>query len=178
MTHQPFQDWLFEDSLDVTQIESGKLELITQEIPAQTYLEEIAERHDKLAEYKHTHVVLEPVAKGKICADKLRLRQVLDNLISNAVKFSPENTTIKVHAIHKEKTWRIEVIDQGPGINEKDRLRLFKDFARLSAQPTAGEKSTGLGLAICKRIIEAHGGQIGVESKSGRGATFWFTLPD
>ncbi len=169
---------LLSDILDVTQIESGKLELITQEIDSQVFLEEIVERHDKLAEYKHTHVVLDPMEKGRICADKLRLRQVLDNLISNAVKFSPERTTVHVRAAHLGKEWRIEVSDQGPGISEQDRKRLFKDFARLSAQPTAGEKSTGLGLAICKRIIVAHAGQIGVESEPGHGATFWFTLPD
>lgn len=67
--------------------------------------------------------------------------------------------------------------DQGPGINPLDRDRLFQDFARLSARPTGGERSTGLGLAITRRVVEAHGGQIDVDSRPGEGSTFWFTLP-
>ncbi len=67
--------------------------------------------------------------------------------------------------------------DEGPGITEEDRQKLFQDFARLSARPTGGEKSTGLGLAIARRIVHAHGGEIGVDSIPGHGATFWFTLP-
>jgi signal transduction histidine kinase len=69
------------------------------------------------------------------------------------------------------------VQDEGPGIELQDRKRLFQDFARLSSRPTGGEKSTGLGLAITRRVIEAHGGQVGVNSEPGQGATFWFTLP-
>jgi signal transduction histidine kinase len=169
---------LLNDILDVTQIESGKLELLIQQIPARDFLEDVIKRQDRLAEYKHTHVVLEQVAAGHISADKLRLRQVLDNLISNAIKFSPEKTTVRVHATHLDTAWHFDVTDQGPGISKKDRQRLFTDFGRLSAKPTAGEKSTGLGLAICKRIVAAHGGKIGVESRPGQGSTFWFTLPD
>jgi signal transduction histidine kinase len=71
---------------------------------------------------------------------------------------------------------RVEVRDQGPGIAGVDREHLFQDFARLTAQPTGGESSTGLGLAITKRIVQAHGGRIGVDSEPGKGATFWFTL--
>jgi signal transduction histidine kinase len=77
-----------------------------------------------------------------------------------------------------EYCWRVEVQDQGPGIQPKDRERLFQDFARLSARPTGGEKSTGLGLSITRRVIEAHGGEIGVDSEPGSGSTFWFTLPN
>ena len=73
--------------------------------------------------------------------------------------------------------WHFEVQDEGPGISEKDHSRLFQDFARLSARPTGGEKSTGLGLAIARRMVEAHGGQIGVDSVPGHGATFWFNIP-
>jgi signal transduction histidine kinase len=110
-------------------------------------------------------------------ADPLRLRQVMDNLISNAVKFSPPGSVVRVRASRQDAAWRIEVQDQGPGITPKDRQRLFQDFARLSAAPTGGEKSVGLGLAITRRVVKAHGGQIGVDSEPGRGATFWFTAP-
>ena len=67
--------------------------------------------------------------------------------------------------------------DEGPGIKPGERNRLFTEFAKLSARPTGGESSTGLGLAITRRIVEAHGGKIGVDSEPGHGATFWFTLP-
>jgi len=98
-------------------------------------------------------------------------------LISNAVKFSPPGGSVTVRATADEDDWRIEIKDTGPGLTPHDRERLFQDFARLSAQPTGGEKSTGLGLAITRRIVEAHGGQIGVNSNAGEGAVFWFTLP-
>lgn len=73
---------------------------------------------------------------------------------------------------------RVEVRDSGPGISEEDRPRLFRKYARLGNSPTAGEKSSGLGLAICKRIVELHHGEIGADANSGmQGTTFWFTLP-
>jgi len=83
---------------------------------------------------------------------------------------------VQVKATHTAKTWRIEVIDQGPGISEKDQQKLFNDFAKLSARPTGGEKSTGLGLAITRRVVEALGGKIGVDSTPGKGSTFWIEL--
>jgi signal transduction histidine kinase len=72
---------------------------------------------------------------------------------------------------------RVEVVDQGPGLSADDMANLFARYARLSAKPTAGEGSTGLGLAICRQLIEAHGGQIGAGNNEGAGATFWFEVP-
>ncbi len=109
-------------------------------------------------------------------ADPMRLRQVMDNLISNAVKYSPAGSEVRVRAAVEGDEWLVSVQDQGPGLTADDQERLFEDFARLSAKPTGGEKSTGLGLAITRRVIEAHGGRIGVNSTPGSGATFWFTL--
>lgn len=169
---------LLTDILDVTHIESGKFSLNPHLITIDEFLEEIIFRHNQLAEPKSTRIILEKVPKGQIYADQLRLKQVMDNLLSNAVKYSPPQSTVKVRARRDGKSWRIEISDQGPGITEKDRQRLFTDFARLSAKPTGGEKSTGLGLAIVKRVVEAHKGKIGVESSPGQGATFWFSLPD
>ena len=110
-------------------------------------------------------------------ADPARLLQVIDNLISNAVKFSPPGSTVLVDLEKLPQEWRISVLDEGPGLTEKDRQNLFKNFARLSARPTGGEKSVGLGLAITRRVIEEHRGRIGVDSETGKGANFWFTLP-
>jgi signal transduction histidine kinase len=114
---------------------------------------------------------------GIVLVDPTRLRQVVDNLISNAVKFSPPGSLIKVYARQQEAGWWIGVQDSGPGITSEDRQRLFQDFSPLSAKPTAREKSIGLGLSIARQVVEAHGGQIGVDSEPGQGATFWFILP-
>ncbi len=74
-------------------------------------------------------------------------------------------------------SWTVDVTDQGPGLTETDRQTLFEYFATLSAKPTGGEASTGLGMAITRRAVEAHGGEIGVESRPGAGSRFWFTIP-
>lgn len=169
---------LLNDLLDVTRIEAGKLELDLIYRQMGTLLAESVKRNSRLAAKKSTRVVLESVPEGMVLADPVRLRQVLDNLISNAVKYSPRGSLIRVRALQGNKCWKVEVQDQGPGITSHDRERLFQDFARLSARPTGGEKSTGLGLSISRRVILAHGGEIGVDSQPGAGATFWFTLPN
>lgn len=168
---------LLNDLLDVSHIESGKLTLSPRALVVGGFLADVVLRHAKLAEVKGTHVLLELTPEGDAHADPVRLRQVMDNLLSNAVKYSPPNSQVRVRAQRLARHWRVEVQDQGPGFTPADRARLFQDFAQLSARPTGGEKSTGLGLSITKRMIEAHGGQIGVESEPGRGATFWFTVP-
>ncbi len=168
---------LVDDLLDVTQIESGKLELALDTIDLQVFLVEMVQRHAKMAVPKGTKVLLGEIPGGTTIADPVRLRQVMDNLISNAVKYSPPGSTVTVNVEKLRRGWQVNVKDEGPGITEKDRQRLFKDFARLSARPTGGEKSTGLGLAITRRVVEAHGGKIGVDSEPGHGANFWFTLP-
>jgi signal transduction histidine kinase len=169
---------LVSDLLDVSQIETGKLELTLQEIDLVEFLAEVVQRHHKMATAKRSQVQLEPADEVTIIADPNRLRQVMDNLLSNAVKFSPPGSLVQVNLEQMEAGWRVNVQDEGPGITEEDRQHLFQDFARLSARPTAGEESTGLGLAITRRIVETHGGQIGVESKPGQGSNFWFTLPN
>jgi signal transduction histidine kinase len=169
---------LLNDLLDVAQIESGVLEIKPASLDPAVILRETAERHGRLATPKGTRIEAEPPPPGAMRADPLRLRQVLDNLVSNAVKYSPPGSTVRIRAKREGAGWRVEVTDQGPGLTEEDRQRLFQDFARLSAKPTGGEKSTGLGLAITRRMVEAHGGKIGVDSRPGAGATFFFTLPD
>lgn len=168
---------LLNDLLDVTHIESGKLTLNPTPIEINAFLQDVVQRHHRLAESKGSSVQLEFASDGAALGDPMRLRQVLDNLISNAVKYSPPGSTTRVRAERNDGRWLLEVQDQGPGLSEVDQQRLFQDFARLTARPTGGEKSTGLGLAITRRMVEAHGGQIGVRSTLGEGATFWFTLP-
>jgi len=168
---------LITDLLSVSQFESGTLHLDFAEIDLMEMLEQAVERHNTLAESKGTCVLLTGTPSGVCTGDYRHLRQVLDNLISNAVKFSPAKSTVRVKLEQTPRAWKVSVEDEGPGITDKDREQMFTYFARLSAQPTGGEKSTGLGLAICKRVIDAHGGEISVDNNPGRGATFWFTLP-
>lgn len=168
---------LLDELLDVTRIETGKIQLQKTEIDVPDFMEEACHRHQQLANPKGTTILLEKIPSGNLQADPMRLRQVLDNLISNAVKYSPPGSKVWVRVKKNETEWRIEIKDEGPGIKQSDREKLFKDFARLSAKPTGGEKSTGLGLAITRRLVETHGGRIGVESEEEKGAIFWFTLP-
>jgi two-component system, sensor histidine kinase and response regulator len=107
------------------------------------------------------------------------MKQVIDNLLSNAIKYSPPSSTIRafVRKNAAESTCSFSVRDEGPGIPDDERDKLFKDFSRLSSKPTGGEKSTGLGLAICRKIVEAHHGNIMVENLPDRGCEFRVTLP-
>ena len=102
---------------------------------------------------------------------------MIDNLVSNAIKFSPSGTTVQISVRSGAGSFTFSVQDQGPGIPEADRKLLFRSFQKLSARPTGGEKSTGLGLAIVKRIIDAHGGRIDVESGPAGGTRFAVTMP-
>lgn len=124
---------------------------------------------------EHSGVISEPIA-----ADRKALDQILDNLVSNAIKFSPSGTTVRIaieddHAVGGGAICRIQ--DQGPGFSEEDKIEMFHRYRRLSARPTAGEPSTGLGLSIVKKLVNDIGGQIDLESRAGQGATFILRLP-
>ena len=109
--------------------------------------------------------------------DSDRIGQAVDNLVSNAIKFSSPGSKIIVILDRKGNAAKVSIQDEGPGISSEDQSRLFGEFQKLGNQPTGGEKSTGLGLAIVKKIIEAHGGSVGIESQIGKGSTFSFTIP-
>jgi signal transduction histidine kinase len=110
-------------------------------------------------------------------ADRLATMQILDNLISNAVKYSPFDSTVQVHLLCERKHALVRVRDEGPGISEEDQKKLFQKFSRLSASPTGGESSTGLGLSIAKKLAEAMAGSIECHSMLGYGAIFTLRLP-
>jgi signal transduction histidine kinase len=168
---------LMNDILSVAEIETGQVKLVPVDFDLATFLHEAARRFNMVAEPKHTRVVLENEPAGKLRGDPQRLRQVIDHLLSNAVKYSPPGSVVRIFAEPLASGWRIKVKDQGPGILEKDRPRLFSDFGRLSSRSTGGEKSTGLGLAISRRLVEAHGGKIGAENLPDKGTIFWFEIP-
>jgi two-component system sensor histidine kinase/response regulator len=169
---------LVNELLDVATIEAGHLKLA--KVP--TSVVEMIERSVHLAsmEASKKNMKIEMVAMPSdpvVEVDRNKMRQVVDNLINNAVKYSPRGSVITVIVHANESIAGFAVRDNGPGIPESERHKLFKDYGRLSAQPTGGEKSTGLGLAICRKIVEAHDGSISVENIPGRGAEFVVSLP-
>jgi len=177
-TTSEFMLRLVSDLLDVSSIESGQLTLDLRPVD----LAELVRRHVALnrvlATPKAIAVECEPPsALPTVLADAGKLEQVLNNLIGNAVKFSHRDTRVIARVTSADGFATVAVQDQGQGIPAAELPRLFKVFGKSSVRSTAGEPSTGLGLAICRRIIESHGGRIGVESTVGRGSTFFFTLP-
>lgn len=169
---------LINDLLDVSAIESGKLRLDPRPIDFGAFLAETVEKYGIMAGAKSIKLEYEAVnALPGMNVDPERIEQVLSNLISNAVKFSHSGTKITVRGERRDGEVRVSVSDQGQGIPKDDLPKLFKEFSRTRVQPTANEKSTGLGLAIIKKLVAAHGGRIWVESEEGKGSVFTFSLP-
>ncbi len=174
-----FMVQLIDNFLDIAAIESGHLRLDRRLHDPRKLLEHNVNLNAALAEKKRIPVEL--LIHGSLPAVRIdadKIAQVLNNLISNAVKFSQPGTTVSVRAVPEGGGLRISVHDQGPGIPEGERSKLFQPFGKTSVRATAGENSTGLGLAIVRRIVEGHGGRIWVESEVGVGSVFAFTLPE
>jgi two-component system sensor histidine kinase KdpD len=124
----------------------------------------------------HHQLILHPLGSlPLVMADSVRIAQVISNLISNSVKHSPQNTFIRVSARHIDGFVKVSVSDEGSGIPIQDREKVFQAFEQLETPPRSS--GVGLGLAICKALIEAHGGQIWVEEQEEPGTTVSFTLP-
>lgn len=168
---------LVSDLLDISVIESGKLRLIKAEEDLVRLIESRLRIHGISAKQKSLSIAadLAPVAPFEF--DQRRMGQVLDNLLTNAIKFSPANGSIDVSLEKGDSEVKVCVADHGQGVPPGEEELLFERFRKTSVQPTAGESSTGLGLPIVKKIVEAHGGRVWVESEYGQGATFCFTLP-
>jgi signal transduction histidine kinase len=168
---------LISDTLDVSVIESGELVL---NLGIGSLADLVAERvqiFEPIARRKNIEIVKQFSNVEDSWFDPSRIAQVLDNLISNAIKFSPHGKQIFVSLKELNDLLIISIKDQGPGIPAEDQYRVFDHFQTLQAKPTDGESSTGLGLAIVKNIVDVHKGTISVESEPGEGATFAFTLP-
>lgn len=169
---------LISEVLDYSKIEAGKLDLkkeIFNIIPA---IEESIMLNNILGAKKNIKVHLDNSEQNiTVNADKNKLQQIMDNLLSNAFKYSERNTNVFVNVAVIENEVQIKITDQGKGIPSKELGKLFKPFATTSVTSTDGEESTGLGLVSVKKIVETHGGKIWVESEVGVGSQFIFTLP-
>lgn len=173
-----FMRRLVDDLLQVSELDAGVLRLSLAPVAIHELVRERVELQRPMANEKHISVVtrfLEPLPT--VNADRMRLAQVIDNLVSNAIKYSEPATTVTVTARASRGVLRVSVGDQGQGIAPSDLGKLFQPFGVTSTRATGGEKSTGLGLLIVKRIAEAHGGSVRVRSRVGVGTTFHLLLP-
>lgn len=161
---------LVDDLLDATRISTGRLELRYQEVAPVNLIREVCDRY--MDEKIRCYINLDPATKASW--DRLRVEQVLVNLISNAIKYAPHQI-IDVEMKAESGDVIVSVKDRGPGIREEDQMRIFERYERVES--SHGLPGLGLGLYISKQIIEAHGGRIWVESKPGRGSTFFFRVP-
>ena len=163
--------------LDNSIIECGKLKLNMGKISLEELCRERIQLFAIQTKNKKITVHESLGETDRVPLDKIFISQVLDNLISNAVKYSPRGANVFVSTEKTERGIKVSVRDEGPGICEEEKPLLFYPFQTLSAKPTGGEKSTGLGLAIVKKIIEAHEGVLEVNSRLGSGSIFSFVLP-
>lgn len=123
------------------------------------------------------HYSVDAASPCVVEGDKRKLREAITNLVSNALKYSPPESEVEVVVASENGEVRVSVIDEGPGLSETDRQRMFAPFQRLTPEPTGGEGSSGLGLYIVKQIAELHEGRVEVESEVGQGSTFRLVLP-
>ncbi|MDX6766620.1 MAG: transporter substrate-binding domain-containing protein [Candidatus Methylacidiphilales bacterium] len=171
---------LVRNLLDIEAIDHGGLKYNPGKVSLEGLFQETAARLQPVAQAKNIRLECPPsaVENATVVGDRDGLRQILDNLVSNAIKFSPPGSRVAVGCRAEDaKRLRIEVADEGPGLTKEDQTRLFQRFTRLSARPTGGESSYGLGLSIVKRVAEAMGGRAGCDSQPGKGAVFYVSLP-
>jgi len=167
---------LVNDLLDVSMIESGHLDINLDDIDLYQVLKERVGFFSLQADKKQITIALDG-HPTRARLDKNRITQVVDNLVSNAIKYSKQGSQIAL-SLEKGDKILIGVKDAGPGLSPEDRKKLFGEFQKLSAKPTAGEASVGLGLAIVKKIVSAHQGRIWADNNPHEGATFFVELPD
>ena len=167
---------LLNDLLDISAIESGKLSLELTKSQLKPFIEDRIRLNKVIADRKNIVINEDINPTPDVLFDAIRMGQVIDNLLSNSIKFSHQGSNIYVKLSSDDKCIII-VKDEGPGISPEDQAKLFGEFQKLDAKPTGGEKSTGLGLSIVKKIVNAHNGNIRVESVLGQGASFIVELP-
>lgn len=169
---------LVNNLLDVAKIESGNLVLELEQSHLMSTITEAISLTRFLAESKQIQLNLDYDDNlPPMTIDVYKIQQVVNNLLSNAIKYSHPQTTVQLRAIQKQDNVLISVTDEGQGIPKAELDKLFQPFSKTSVQSTAGESSTGLGLLICRQIVEAHSGKIWVESQVGVGSTFYVLLP-
>ena len=167
---------LISDILDLSKIEAGRMELTRERVTVESAFAEVISALYPLAEKKSQALLQQVKPHLHVQADAMRFKQILMNLVANAIKFTPESGRIELAARQVDDQVRIEVRDNGPGIPPDQQQRIFEAFVRLTQTGSATE-GTGLGLAITSRLVELHGSKLGIESQPGEGTCFYFSLP-
>ncbi|MEP1032436.1 ATP-binding protein [Ekhidna sp.] len=167
---------LIDKILDVDAIETGKHNINLEKLNVEGVIEQVLKDNRSKAKGKSITLAKNLEIGLYVKADKVYTAQILDNLISNAIKYSKEKSTIEVSTSSVGRMTRISVTDQGPGLTEEDKIKLFKKYQRLSAKPTQGEASIGLGLSIVKLFTERMGGTVSFDTQLGVGTTFHVDL--
>ena len=167
---------LINDILDLSKIEAGRLQLAIESVAVDGALAEVIDTLRPLADKKSQSLVVNTSTDLSVRADTTRFKQIVMNLLGNAIKFTPEGGKIELTAQQLGEVVRVDVRDSGPGIPAEEQQRIFEAFHRLR-QSEKGAEGTGLGLAITKRLVELQGGHLGLESTPGLGSCFYFTLP-
>jgi signal transduction histidine kinase len=167
---------LITDLLDVNEIEAKKQPHL-ERVDIATICRERKTHYEMLAGPKNIQLVFTGSVQSVVLTDPAYLVRILDNLVTNAIKFSPAGSQVRLGSEHVDQHLVVTVEDQGPGFSDEDRRFLFQKFRKLSARPTAGESSNGLGLAIIKILVDRLQGSIELKSQPGKGSTFIVTLP-
>jgi PAS domain S-box-containing protein len=168
---------LIDEVLDLARVEAGRIELSAAPVALAPQVAECLALVRPLAQARSIALVADVAAEALVQADPIRLRQVLINLLSNAIKYNRDGGEVRVDAVPIAGVgWRIGVLDTGPGIGPAQQAQLFEPFNRLGAQH-GDVPGVGIGLVITRRLVEAMGGRIGLDSPPGAGCRFWFELP-
>jgi two-component system, sensor histidine kinase and response regulator len=177
--HAKTMQKIIADFLDFQAMEDGHIKLLKEPLDIPSMLMRTVENYRPHAAGKEIELsVDESASVPSVSADRNRVEQILQNLLNNAIKFTPKGGLVRLSTLLCGNDVRVEVSDNGPGLTDEDLTMVFQKYGRLSSKATGGEKSSGLGLAICKKMVELHAGVIGVDNHTdGPGATFWFTLP-
>ena len=165
---------IVDDLLDLSRIQGGRMELLRRPVPARALLEEAVAAARDAAAGAGLHLFVRGAVDDEVAADAERVALVLSNLVSNAIRHTAAGGEIVLEASRAGRQVRFAVRDSGEGIPREYLERVFDRFFRVPGRPAGG---VGLGLYLVREIVQAHGGEVGVESEPGKGSTFWFTLP-
>lgn len=168
---------MINDLLDAQKLESGRFDIVLESTDYWTIADRSVSAVENLAQTAEVKLLVQDDKNLHFTADGDRIVQVLINLLTNAIKFSPAKGTVRLSAANEDDWIVFRVKDEGRGVPEHLRQVIFEKFRQVQADDGRKKGGTGLGLAICKGIIESHGGEIAVESEEGKGSTFWFKLP-
>ena len=169
---------LIDDLLDMEKLVSGRMTIHLQWHSLSSVIQDCIDRMQTYAVDRHIAIRFENRhPEQRLQVDRQRLEQALANLLSNAIKFSPEHGEVVIETRLEDEQFRVQVTDQGPGVPDNFRSRIFQKFAQADSSDTRGRGGTGLGLAITREIMTQMGGGVGFESTEGRGASFWLEIP-